>query len=78
METGKIWWGKTVGYRYVMTMGIDHFVAPLNGKEEAMADALVELNASWSLIEFKRTRSQFSIERRKYPEGEASGRRGIM
>jgi hypothetical protein len=55
MEHTKIWWEKTVEYAYVMTMGIDHFVAPLDGKEDALADLIVKLDATWTLIEFKRS-----------------------
>ncbi|MEW6346242.1 MAG: hypothetical protein RXR20_00750 [Paraburkholderia sp.] len=71
MEHTKIWWEKTVEYAYVMTMGIDHFVAPLDGKEDALADLIVKLDATWTLIEFKRSCAEFRSERLKYPSGDA-------
>ena len=62
------WWEKTVEYKFVIDASkiTNLFIAPLDGNEEIAGDAIININAKWLLIEFKKDISCLKMEENKF------------
>ncbi len=62
------WWEKTVEYQFIMTVVPvkNLFLAPLDGKEELIGDAIFISKHRWLLIEFKKDHQSINSEIDKF------------
>ena len=62
----KIWWEKTVEYKFVCDYCDDSFLMPLDGKHETAADTIATISEKFLLIEFKKKFKDIKDEKNKF------------
>lgn len=62
------WWEKTVEYQFVLLVAQARklFLAPLDGAQERMGDAVLSTENRWVLIEFKKNATAIATEKEKF------------
>jgi hypothetical protein len=64
----KIWWEKTVEYKFVCDYCEKTFLTPLDGQQEKAGDTIVSSSKKFILIEFKKSFNNIKDEQKKYPQ----------
>ncbi len=62
----KIWWEKTVEYKFICEYCDKSFLMPLDGEAEKAGDTIANISKKFSLIEFKKKFENIKDEKKKF------------